>query len=221
MCVVALYVGLSPRKALTLRASDEAYRLPRRPRSHCGAMATVSAVVLTRNEERHLPGCLESLAWANEIIVFDAFSTDATVAIARRFTDHVYQHPFRNCPCQRNAALEKVQGDWAFFLDADERVPLELASEVRQLLREPEAVGYWVPRQNIILGRWVRHAGWWPDYQLRLFRRGRGRFDEGQEVHEVLLLDGPAAHVRHAIVHYNYQTVGQLLSRQWRYAALE
>ena len=188
-------------------------------------MPSISAIVITRNEERHLQACLESLRWADEIIVLDSFSTDRTLEIARRFTDKVYQREFVNFPTQRNAAIELAGGDWVFFLDADERVTPVLADEIRSavssaVLQQKDA-GYWVPRQNIILGRWVQYAGWCPDHQLRLFQRGKARYDERREVHETVVLEGQAGNLQNAIVHYNYESVGQLISRQNRYAGLE
>ncbi len=184
-------------------------------------MPSISAIVITRNEERHLPACLESLRWADEIVVLDSLSTDRTLEIARRFTDKAYRREFVNFPTQRNAATEFAGGDWVFFLDADERVTPQLADEIRSTTSSAELAGFWVPRRNIILGRCMRYAGWYPDYQLRLFQRGKARYDEKREVHETVVLDGRAGYLQNAIVHYNYESVGQLFSRQNRYVALE
>ena len=176
------------------------------------------AVVLTLNEERHLPDCLRSLAWADERVVFDSYSGDRTCEIAREQGARVIQHRFEDYAGQRNAALERVEADWVFFVDADERATPPLAEEVRDVIRQTERAGWWVPRHNYIFGRLTLHAGWHPDYQLRLLRRGRARYDPERPVHELVLLDGPEGYLRNSLVHLNYDTVGEFIARQYRYA---
>ncbi|MDO8692208.1 MAG: glycosyltransferase family 2 protein [Dehalococcoidia bacterium] len=182
---------------------------------------TISAIVITRNEEDHIGACLESLAWADERVVLDSLSTDRTAEIARAATSQVQQRPFDTFPRQRNAALDLATGEWAFFLDADERATPELAGEVRLAVEDPQYAGYWAPRRNIILGKWMQHTGWWPDYQLKLFRRDRGRFDEDKLVHEVPAIEGQCGYLRNPITHYNYQRLGEFFSRQDFYSTFE
>jgi glycosyltransferase involved in cell wall biosynthesis len=134
----------------------------------------------------------------------------------------VVRRPFLGFPHQRNAALDLANGDWVLFVDADERVPPALAQEVRRRLLAPEAcVGFWVPRRNIIAGAWVRHAGWWPDRQLRLMKRGSARYDESGVVHEVADLDGPSDNLGEPLLHLNYETLAEFRQKQRRYARLE
>lgn len=177
---------------------------------------SLAAIVLTYNEEENIAACLESLAWADRRVVFDSFSTDRTVELARALGAEVFQHPFENYAQQRNAALERVVADWIFFVDADERVTPELAAEVRAVLAEerPE-VGWWVPRHNYIFGRLTLGAGWYPDYQFRLFRRGFARWERA--VHEVAVVDGPTGYLKHPLVHYNYADLADFVARQERY----
>ncbi|MGQ9585104.1 MAG: glycosyltransferase family 2 protein [Anaerolineae bacterium] len=179
------------------------------------------AVVLTKDEERHLPDCLDSLSWADEVLVFDSLSQDRTVEIAREKGARVLQHAFVNYAQQRQAALEAAGGDWVFFVDADERATPELAAEVREVIQQESPVGWWVPRRNIIVGRWIRHAGWYPDPQLRLMRPSRARYDLTREVHELVLLEGEVGTLRAELIHYNYDTWGEFLRKQARYAPLE
>jgi hypothetical protein len=113
-----------------------------------------------------------------------------------------------------------VQTPWVFFLDADERVPPELAAEIRSVLTREEA-GWWVPRRNFIVGKWVQHAGWYPDYQLRLFRVDRGRYDPGRVVHEVVLLEGEAGYLQNPLIHYNYDSWREFIEKQLKYARLD
>ncbi len=181
----------------------------------------LSVIVLTKNEEKNIAACLESVQWADELIVLDSFSEDATVEIARSFGARVHQRQFVNYPDQRNAAIELARGDWVFFIDADERATPGLAAEVRRVIENESPVGWWVPRKNYIFGRWIRHAGWYPDYQLRLFRRHRARYDEAREVHELVILDGEAGYLENALIHYNYDNLAQFFARQDLYTNYE
>ncbi len=177
---------------------------------------TLAAVVLTRNEEENIVDCLSTLAWADRRVVLDSFSTDRTVALAQEMGAEVLQHPFENYASQRNVALEWVEADWIFFVDADERVTPELAAEVQAVVAGggPE-VGWWVPRHNYIFGRLTRGAGWYPDYQMRLVRRGHARWERA--VHEVAVLDGPAGYLQNPLIHYNYDDLADFIARQNRY----
>lgn len=186
-------------------------------------MATICAAVLAKDEAAVLDECLETLAWADELlVVVDDATTDATFEIARRHTPNVHVRPFTSFPDQRNAALELATSDWVFFVDADERIPPALVDEVRAVVANPgDRVGYWVPRHNYIFGRLVRGGGWWPDYQPRLLRRGRARYDPQRLVHELALFDGPADLLREPLVHLNYDDLGDFLRKQARYSRLE
>ena len=184
-------------------------------------MPKLSAVILTKNEESNIAECIESLRWADEVVVFDSGSTDRTVEIARRLGATVIQHPFRDFAAQRNAALELVDSDWIFFVDADERATPKLAAEVRRAIQDPSRVGWWVPRHNYIFGRLTLHAGWYPDYQLRLLRRGRARYDPRRKVHELVMLDGEDGRLQNPLIHYNYDNLAQFIERQNRYVRYE
>jgi hypothetical protein len=176
----------------------------------------LGGVILTYNEAAHIAACIESLRWADEIVVFDSFSTDGTVKIARDAGARVLQHPFANYAQQRNAALDAVEADWIFFVDADERATPELATEIRGVL-EREENGWWVPRHNYIFGRLTKGAGWYPDYQMRLLRRGRARYDPAREVHELVILEGKAGYLTHPLTHYNYDTIAEFAAKQAQY----
>ena len=181
--------------------------------------ARLAAIVLTRNEEQHLPECLVSLAWAPELIVFDSFSTDRTVDLARAAGARVVQRVFDNYAGQRQAALAATGAEWVLFVDADERATPELAAEIGRALERPEP-GWWIPRDNYLFGRLTRHAGWYPDYQLRLLRRALARYDPARPVHELVVLDSqiPAGRLEHALIHLNYETVTEFVDKQRAYA---
>jgi (heptosyl)LPS beta-1,4-glucosyltransferase len=184
-------------------------------------MTLITAVVLTKNEAGNIADVLSTLTWADARLVLDSLSTDDTVAIAQRCGATVAQHPFTNYSAQRNAAMDLVQTEWLFFVDADERSTPELADEVRTMIDTRPEVGWWVPRRNFIFGQWIQHAGWYPDYQLRVLKKARARYDATRQVHEVAELDGEAGHLQHTLTHYNYATVDQFVRKQRLYSGYE
>ncbi|MBC7255378.1 MAG: glycosyltransferase family 2 protein, partial [Chloroflexi bacterium] len=122
---------------------------------------------------------------------------------------------------QRNVGLDLAEGEWIFYIDTDERCSPALAEEIRAAVLREEYAGWWVPRRNIILGREVHYGGWYPDYQLRLLRRGRARYDLSRPVHEVVQLQGPAGYLQSPLLHYNYRTMAQFRAKQRQYIGYE
>jgi glycosyltransferase involved in cell wall biosynthesis len=182
--------------------------------------ARLSVVIVTWNEEDRLRECLQSVAWADEIVVVDAESHDKTVQIAREFTDHVLVRPWPGFAAQKNFGLERASGDFILSLDADEEVSPELRAEILDVLDGGgSSVGYRVPRRNMFWDRWVRHGGLYPDWQLRLFRRGRGRF-VARAVHESVEVAGTVGRLRGPLVHRSYRDIGDFLARADRYSSL-
>jgi len=181
----------------------------------------LSVVILTKNEEQDIVDCMASVQWADQVIVLDSMSTDRTLELARWMGAITYTRPFRDFADQRNAALTTVDSDWVFFVDADERATPELAAEIRCAMEDDSKAGWWVPRHNYIFGRRIRHAGWYPDYQLRLLRRGKALYDRARPVHEVVILKGDAGHLQSPLIHYNYRTLTEFREHQRRYTAYE
>lgn len=183
----------------------------------------LTVIVLTLNEERHLPGCLESVrGLGRQLLVLDSGSTDRTVDIARSFGAEVVYRTFRDFASQRNAALELARETWILFIDADERLSPELRSEIRQVLRSADldVAGFWIPTQNWMWGKWIRGGGWWPDTHLRLLRNGRARYRPEVTVHEVVELESQAGHLKAPLIHLNYDSRREFLLKQLRYARL-
>lgn len=169
-------------------------------------MPTLSVVVITKNEASNIRECLQSVAWADEIIVVDSGSTDDTVNICKKMGAQVYVHAdWPGFGPQKNRALAYASKDWVFSIDADERVTPELRAEIEQAMREAEADGYCCPRLSQFCGHFVHHSGWYPDYVLRLFKRGTGRFSDSL-VHESVLLTGRTAKLKNPLLHYSYLT---------------
>jgi glycosyltransferase involved in cell wall biosynthesis len=179
----------------------------------------LSIVIITLNEEEKIRDCLESIKWADEIIVVDSFSRDRTVGIASEYTDKIYQREFADYGEQKTFTLSKANGDWILSIDADERVTPELQEEIRRTLVNPRACGYYIPRKSCVSGTWIRHCGWWPDYHLRLFRRDCGRFSS-RLVHEAEEVDGPTAKLKNPVEHYAYSSVSDLLRKAQSYSSL-
>jgi glycosyltransferase involved in cell wall biosynthesis len=180
----------------------------------------VTATVITFNEAANIQAALASLSWADELIVVDSESTDDTVALARQFTDRVIVRPWPGYVAQKNFAAEQASHDWIFSLDADERVSAPLAAEIAGVLRAgAAAAGYRVPRVTFHLGRWIRSTDWYPDYQLRLYDRRRGRWT-GRYVHESVAVDGAVADLGGELQHHAYRDLAHHLQTMDRYTTL-
>ena len=181
----------------------------------------ISATVITFNEERNLRAALESLSWADEIVVVDSNSTDGTVEIAREFTREVHVRQWPGYSAQKTFAASVAHNDWVFNLDADERVSEKLAAELIALKEngEPSVAGYEMPRAAWYLGRWIKHAGWYPDFKLRLYDRRRGRW-RGDYVHESVEVEGRVERLAGEILHYTVENASEHHLRMDKYTTL-
>lgn len=178
-------------------------------------MRKISVVISAWNEEAKIERSLSSVAWADEIVFVDSGSTDKTAAIAGKYTKNIFRRP--NNPMlnvNKNFGFTKATGDWILCLDADEVISEELKNEIKRTVNNKQKTinGFWIPRKNIIFGKWIQHGLWWPDRQLRLFVRGKGKFPESH-VHEYVAVDGETADLVHPMLHYNYETVSQYLRK--------
>jgi glycosyltransferase involved in cell wall biosynthesis len=180
----------------------------------------VTAYTLTFNEARQLRAVLDSVTWADELIVVDSFSTDGTLEIAREYGARILSEKFCGFGRLRNRALDAAKHDWVFSIDADERCTPELAREVGQELAAPRFDAYQVPRKSHFLGHWMRHSGWYPDYrQPQLFDRTRMRYNE-ELVHESYTLSGRLGRLREHVLQYPWDTVEIATAKLQRYSTL-
>lgn len=187
--------------------------------------SSVSAIVPTRNEERNLADCLDCLAFAGERIVFDSYSDDTTLEIAAAKGARVVQRAFDVFSTHKNWALDNIElaHDWILLVDADERVTPQLAAEITAIVsaNDPSGPnGYYIARQNLFAGKWIRHAGMYPDYQLRLFRRGHARYED-RIVHEHMQVDGPTGTLKNHFIHHDYKGIERYFDRHNVYTSLE
>ena len=179
----------------------------------------LSVIVITKNESVHIQRCLESVVWADEIIVLDSGSDDNTVTICRQFTDKVYETDWPGFGIQKQRALNKATGDWVLSIDADEVVTESLRVEIEQAIQKNSFQAYEIPRLSTYCGRQMRHSGWWPDYVLRLFQRNSGRFSEAI-VHERVLVDGRVGRLVTPFLHDTAVDLEEILVKVNSYSTL-
>ena len=173
-------------------------------------MPKLTVTVITRDEAANILAALDSVSWADELVVVDSGSTDDTVALARQRTDRVLVREWSGYSAQKNFAAEQASHDWILSLDADERVTPALAGEIRTLLgSEPGGRGYAVPRVSFYLGKWIRTTDWYPDHQLRLYDRRAGTW--AGDVHEGVHVSGAVGRLRAELQHFPYRDISDHL----------
>jgi glycosyltransferase involved in cell wall biosynthesis len=181
-------------------------------------MPRLSVFLITRNEAANIAACLESVAWADEIVVLDS-SSDETPAICARYGARVTTSTeWPGFGPQKNRAMDLASGDWLLSIDADERLTPELRAEIEQVLAAPDAEAYEMPRLSSYLGQPMRHGGWWPDHVTRLFRRGAARFNDAK-VHEALQVQGRTGRLRNHLVHHSFRSVEQVIAKMDSYSS--
>lgn len=172
----------------------------------------LSVAISAYNEEAKIEDCLRSVSFADEVILIDNTSSDATIQIGKKLGAKVFMRPNnRMLNVNKNFGFTKATGDWILCLDADERVTPELRREIQESINKEQFLnGFWIPRKNIIFNKWIQNSIWWPDYQLRLFKKGYGRFPE-KHVHEYITVEGQTEKLTMPLIHENYSSVSQFL----------
>jgi (heptosyl)LPS beta-1,4-glucosyltransferase len=182
----------------------------------------ISAIVNTRNEEKNIADCLKSLQFADEIVVVDMESTDSTKEIAKKFTDKVFDTKMVGyVEPARNFAIKKSQNDWILIVDADERIPKTLAKKLIEISQEKDVDFVRVPRKNLIFGQWIQHSRWWPDYNIRFFKKGSVEWQN--EIHSIPITSGTGVNLEpeldYALEHHHYNTIDEYFERSLRYSS--
>lgn len=186
---------------------------------------SIAVVIIAHNEESNLPGTLSSVIplvseGKGDIIVVDSGSTDRTCEIATSFGAKVFVEPWKGFAAQKNSAIAKANTDWILQLDADEALEPELAEEMARVLKDNSGLdGFWIPRKNCFLGRWIRHGGYYPDPKLRLVRRGAGHFEEFG-AHPTMKVRGKTGRLSHALLHNAYPTLRGYIDHMNSYSSM-
>jgi glycosyltransferase involved in cell wall biosynthesis len=184
-------------------------------------LSKISCVVITYNESKNIRRCLQSVSWADEIVVVDAHSTDDTREIASAFTDKIHRLKWTGFGPAKGFGKSKASGDWILSVDADEVVPEKLREEVQRITQSQGSLdGYFIPRRSNFLGRWIKHGGWYPDLVLRLFKKERGDFTD-RVVHEEVKVNGSTGRLRNDLLHYTDPDLDHYLKKLNRYTSLD
>lgn len=182
-------------------------------------MKQLSALVLTYNEEKNIADCLDSISWIEKIIVVDSYSDDQTEKICQHYNNvDFYKNEFKDFASQRNFGLDKIETDWVFVVDADERVTETLKNEIKEVLQSSSAEGYEIARKNYFLGKWIKYCGWYPDYTLRLFK-SKCRYSG--LVHESPRISGEIKKLENDFIHYTYQDLESYVAKMNQYTTLD
>jgi glycosyltransferase involved in cell wall biosynthesis len=179
----------------------------------------ISVVIITKNEIANIKPCLESVKWADEIIIIDSESTDKTVEIGKQYTQKIYVKKWEGYAAQKSYALSQANNEWVLSLDADERVTDKLADEILSLDLE-KYDGYEIKRDNYFLGKLIKGCGWGRDYQLRLFRKSKTKLSV-RTVHEKFIVDGNISRLKNTMLHYSYNNLREAFIKINNYSTLE
>jgi len=183
----------------------------------------ITGIVITKNEERNITSCLESVGFLDEIIVVDTDSTDNTLELAKRFTDRIFSPPIENVTQKRKFSLKKSSNDWIIFIDADERISAELKNEIVSLQNAKDEVsvsGYYINRKNYYFGKWIKHCGIYPDYHIRLFNRKNSEITD-RIVHEGIIVKGETAMLNGHIIHYTVDDMTHMIKKINYYSTMQ
>ncbi len=180
---------------------------------------SVSVAIVTKNEARNIKDALESVKDFDDIVVVDSISSDNTTEICREYTDRVYEQEWQGYAAQKQTAIDHAKNNWVLILDADERVTPELKQEIMEKINENSLSGFYIPRKNFFLGKWIRNSGWWPDYTLRLFRKEVSKM-EPRAVHEKVNVKVAVGHINAPFEHYTYRTLSDYIGKMDNYASL-
>ncbi|MEP7145656.1 MAG: glycosyltransferase family 2 protein [bacterium] len=184
-------------------------------------MNKVSGLIICRDEEKNIEECIKSILWCDEVIVIDSFSKDETLNIAGKFTDKVFQNEWNGFAEQRKYALTKAGYDWIFVIDADERCSKDLENEIRSIIQKENISenGFEIPRKSFFLDKWIKHGGWYPNYQLRLFRKAFAGVTD-RLVHESYYVTGQKGKLKNNILHYTVSSISDYINKINFYSGL-
>jgi glycosyltransferase involved in cell wall biosynthesis len=179
----------------------------------------VSVAIITQNEELNIRGAIESVSDFEDVVVVDAFSKDSTADICKQYNCRLFQHEWEGFARQKQKAVDYTELQWVLILDADERVTPELQKEIESRISDTSLKGFYIPRKNFFLGRWIKHSGWWPDHTLRLFRKDVSHMEQ-REVHEKVTVNGQVGYIQSPLEHYTYRKISDYVGKMENYSSL-
>lgn len=183
-------------------------------------MNKISAVIITKNEEKNIKECLDTLNWVDEIVVIDSYSDDNTIEVAKKYTNKVYQNEWKGYSNQRNYGANLASNSWIISIDADERISSELANEIQNTLKDPKHAAYNIPMQNFVFNRWMKHSGLDNQYHIRLYNKNFCKWNS--VIHEDIETNGGTiTKLENKMLHIAYKNVSQLIAKIDRYTDLE
>lgn len=181
----------------------------------------ISVYVLTYNSMRTIEKCLRSLWWAEELVIVDSFSTDGTLDICKRYTEKIYQAPWKGFKTQYQYAADLTTKEWIMVVDSDEEIPSNLVEEIRRELAigKEKIDGFYINRKTYYLGKWINYGGWYPDGKIRLYRKSKGRW-EGDDPHPTVVVKGRVKILRNHYLHYTYKDISDHIQTIDRYTKM-
>lgn len=182
-------------------------------------MSKISVVIITKNEEKNIKSCLESVKWADEIIIVDSFSTDKTIEIAKKYTPKIFVRSFKDYSDQRNYANQQASEPWILTVDADERVTDDLRKEILEAINNVKYDAYWIPCLDYMFGKFIKHGGWYPQYHIRLYKKDKTKWVG--KVHEKPYVEGKIGYLKNPILHYSHLKISDFLKKLNRYTSIE
>ncbi|MDQ3019245.1 MAG: glycosyltransferase family 2 protein [Bacteroidota bacterium] len=184
-------------------------------------MSKISGVIICKDEENNIEDCIKSILWCDEVIIIDSFSIDKTIAISKKYSNKIFQNEWKGFSEQRKFALSKANYEWIFSIDADERCTKELEIEIKNLLEKTDISdnGFEIPRKSFFLNKWIRHGGWYPNYQLRLFKSKSAKVSD-RLVHESYLVNGTTGRLKNNILHYTVTSISDFVTKINSYSDL-
>ncbi len=189
------------------------------PNNKKGYIPKISVVIITKNEENNIVPCLETVMWADEIVIVDSLSTDRTVELAKKYTNRIFLKPFSNYADQKNYATQKASYEWILNIDADERITDELRVEILKNITQTGVYAFWIPCLDYMFGRPILHGGWYPQQHLRLFNKEYCQWTKS--VHETLDVDGKIGSLKNPILHFSHHTMSHFILKLDHYTTME
>ena len=184
-------------------------------------MQKLSVSIITLNEEKNIERCLQSVTWADEVVVVDSGSKDRTVELSKKYTDRVIHNDWKGFADQKDFAMRSCSNEWVLSLDADEEISSELRAEIENLLKNPkEFDGYYMPRKTYFNGKWIKSCGWYPGYQLRFFKKSLTKLTD-RKVHEGFEVNGKVGYLKGDILHYTHIDLKSTIAKINNYSTLE